>query len=70
MEFIGFFQNVFTSIVGLVQFVSTPLGELTDGAITIEPFASASIMNLLSVSLIGTLGVLLAFHLVRLFIGG
>lgn len=69
MVVIGFFQNVFNSLGGLLDFVSKPLGELNSD-ITIEPFASSSIMSLLGVGLVGTLGVLLVVHLIRLFIGG
>ena len=69
MPVIGFFKGLFSSLSGLVNFVVTPLGQQFEG-ITIEPFASASIMDLLGVGLVGTLGVLLVIHLVRLFIGG
>jgi len=69
MVVIGFFQNLFNSFGGLLDFITKPLGELNSN-ISIEPFASMSIINLLGVSLVGTLGVLLAVHLVRLFIGG
>lgn len=69
MQVIGFFGNLFAQIGALWEFVSTPLGEINSN-INLEPFASASIMQLLSVSLLGTLGVLLVAHLIRLFIGG
>ena len=69
MVVIGFFQNVFNSLGGLLDFVSKPLGELNRD-ITIEPFASTSIMGLFGIGLVGTLGILLAFHIIRLFIGG
>ena len=69
MQVIGFFGNLLEQFGALWEFVSKPLGELNKN-ITIEPFASASIMSLLSVSLLGTLGVLLTIHLIRLFIGG
>lgn len=69
MQVIGFFGNLFGQIGALWEFISKPLGELNSD-IVIEPFASISILNLLSVSLVATLGVLLAIHLVRLFIGG
>ena len=69
MQVIGFFGNLLEQIGSLWEFVSKPLGELNSN-ITLEPFASTSIMSLLSVSLLGTLGVLLTIHLIRLFIGG
>ena len=69
MVVIGFFQNVLNSLGGLLDFISKPLGELNTN-INFEPFASTSIMNLLGVGLVGTLGVLLVIHLIRLFIGG
>lgn len=69
MPVIGFFRGLFSSLSGLINFVVTPLGEQFEG-VTMEPFASASIMNLLGVGLVGTLGVLLVIHLIRLFIGG
>lgn len=68
MVVIGFFQNVINAFNDLIMFVSKPLGEQFD--IDVEPFASASIINLLGISLVATLGVLLTIHLVRLFIGG
>lgn len=69
MVVIGFFQNVINSLGGLLDFISKPLGELNSN-INFEPFASASIMGLLGAGLVGTLGVLLVIHLIRLFIGG
>lgn len=69
MVVVGFFRDLFGSFAQLVNFVVTPLGELFDG-INVEPFASASIISLLGAGLVGTLGVLLTIHLVRLFIGG
>lgn len=69
MQVIGFFGNLLQQIGALWEFVSQPLGKLNEN-ITLEPFASASIMSLFSVSLIGTLGVLLTIHLIRLFVGG
>lgn len=68
MVVIGFFQSLFSQLSGLINFVTMPLGE--QFGIDVEPFASASIINLLGVSLVATLGVLLTIHLVRLFIGG
>lgn len=69
MPVIGFFRGLFSSLAGLVNFVVTPLGQQFE-QITIEPFASMSVMSLLGVGLVGTLGVLLTIHLIRLFIGG
>lgn len=69
MVVIGFFQDLFNSIGGLLDFISKPLGELND-SIVIEPFASMSILSLLGSGLVVTLGALLVAHLVRLFIGG
>ena len=69
MLVIGFFRDLLTSIGGLVDFISQPLGTQID-TITIEPFKSMSILGLMGVGLVGTLGVLLTIHLVRLFIGG
>lgn len=69
MVVIGFFQNVINSLGGLMEFISKPLGELNNN-INFEPFASMSIMGLLGAGLVGTLGVLLVIHLIRLFIGG
>jgi len=69
MLVIGFFRDLLTSIGGLVDFISQPLGTQFE-AITIEPFKSMSILGLMGIGLVGTLGVLLTIHLVRLFIGG
>lgn len=69
MDVINFFSNLFEQFGNLWRYVSTPLSQLNSD-ITLEPFASASIMNLLSVSLVGVLGVLLAVHIIRLFVGG
>lgn len=69
MLVIGFFQDLLTNIGGIVEFVSKPLGELNE-QIVIEPFASMSIMSLLGSGLVATLIFLLAFHLIRLIIGG
>lgn len=69
MEVIGFFANLFSQFGGLWHYVTTPLGQINTD-ITLEPFASISIMSLMSVSLVAVLGVLLAIHIVRLFVGG
>lgn len=69
MIVIGFFRDVLSNLGTLVEFISTPLGKQFP-EITIEPFASSSIMSLLGVSLVATLGILLVAHLIRLFIGG
>ena len=69
MVVIGFFQNLIENLGSLVDFITKPLGEINE-AITFEPFASFSIMALLGSSLVLTLGVLLAIHLIRLFVGG
>lgn len=69
MVVIGFFQNLFSTFGGLIDFITKPLGELNE-AITFEPFKSMSIMSLLGSGLVVTLGVLLTVHLIRLFIGG
>lgn len=69
MVVIGFFQNLISNLGSLVDFVTKPLSELNP-SITMEPFASLSIMALLGSSLVATLGILLAFHLIRLFVGG
>ena len=68
MPVIGFFKDLFSSLAGLINFVATPLGQQLD--ITIEPFASMSIVGLFGVGLVGTLGVFLTIKLIRLFIGG
>lgn len=68
-EFLGFFENVIRSIGDLHTFITVPLGvQFSD--VTMEPFASMSIIGLLGIGLVTTLGVLLAFHLIRLIIGG
>lgn len=69
MLVIGFFHDLLINIGGLIEFVSIPLGELNND-ITIEPFASMSIMSLLGSGLVATLLFLLVFHLIRLIIGG
>lgn len=67
--FLSFFEGVIKSLGDLNTFITVPLGvQFTD--ITMEPFKSMSIIGLLGVGLVGTLGVLLAIHLVRLFVGG
>lgn len=69
MVVIGFFQNLLSNLGSLVDFITKPLGEI-NSSITLEPFASLSIMTLLGSSLVLTLGVLLGIHLIRLFVGG
>lgn len=69
MVVIGFFQDILTNLGGLVDFITKPLGELNSD-INIEPFASMSIISLLGSGLVATLIFLLAFHLIRLIIGG
>lgn len=67
---IGFFKNFFDNFSSLYTFVTTPLKELVGGLDNIPVIGDASIMGLLGVGLIGFLGGVLVFHLIRLFIGG
>lgn len=69
MVVIGFFQDLFNSLGGLLDFITKPLGELNSD-ITVEPFASLSIISLLGSGLVATLVALLVAHLIRLFVGG
>jgi len=69
MVVISFFQDFFNQLGLLLGFVTKPLREINPD-ITLEPFADLSIMALLSSGLVATLSVLLAIHLIRLFIGG
>lgn len=69
MDVINFFANLFDQFGNLWRYVSTPLSQL-NSHITIEPLASSSIMSLLSVGLVGVLGIFLAIHIIRLFVGG
>lgn len=70
MPVIGFFQGLFSSMSGLIYFINTPLGEQFEQLKSIPVIGEASIVSLLGVGLVATLGVLLVIHLVRLFIGG
>lgn len=67
MQVIGFFGNVLEQVGALWLFVSTPLGEL-NSSITLEPFKSASILTLLSVSLVSFLITMLVVHIIKLFL--
>ena len=69
MVVIGFFRDLISSLSGLMYFISTPLGDQFE-AINIEPLKSMSIMGLLGVGLVTTLGVILTFRFIRLFVGG
>lgn len=70
MVVIGFFQDLFSSLSGLVTFVTKPLGEQFPEVSNIAIIGDSSIISLLGVGLVATLGVLLVIHLIRLFIGG
>lgn len=70
MVVIGFFQGLMSSLGGLVRFITVPLGEQFEEISSIPVIGESSILSLLGVGLVGTLGVLLVVHLVRLFIGG
>lgn len=70
MWFIGFFRNVINSLNGLFSFITQPLGEQFPELQQFSILGNASILNLLSISLVAFLGVLLVFHVIRLFIGG
>lgn len=69
MVVIGFFRDLLNSFSGLFNMVTTPLGEQFP-EITVEPFKSSTMIGLLGVGIVATLGVLLVIHLIRLFIGG
>lgn len=69
MVVISFFQDFFNQFGLLLAFVTKPLKEINPD-INVEPFADLSIMALLGSGLVATLSVLLAIHLIRLFIGG
>lgn len=70
MVVIGFFRGLFGSLTGLIEFVTVPLGEQFPELANIEIIGGTSIISLLGVGLVATLGVLLVIHLIRLFIGG
>ena len=67
-QFISFFDGLLRSIGDINLFISTPLGTQYE-QITMEPFASMSIISLLGTGLVGTLVILLGVHLVRLIVG-
>ena len=69
MVIIGFFRDLFSQMGSLMSFVTTPLGDMYE-VITVEPIKSMSIISLLGIGLVSTLGICLAFRVVRLFIGG
>ena len=68
-EFLSFFDNILRGVGDLHTFITVPLG-VQYSEITMEPFASMSILGLLGTGLVTTLVVLLAFRLIRLIIGG
>lgn len=71
MTVIGFFQDLFINLSGVINFVIRPLGEqFPDIDKTAPAIADMSILSLFSVGLVGFLGVLLVIHIIRLFIGG
>lgn len=70
MPVIGFFQNLLNNFGEIFRFCFTPMKELTNGVIAIDPFASMSIADVLSTGLVTALVVLIAIHFIRLFIGG
>lgn len=69
VPFIGFFRNLFDNFTGLYSFVTTPLKDVV-GVTNIPIIGDLSILGLLGIGVVGFLGGVLAFHLIRLFIGG
>lgn len=69
MVVIGFFQNFFTQLPIVFNFLVTPLKELNP-SLNIAVIGDLSIMGMFGVGIGATLITFLVIHIIRLFVGG